>query len=269
MITSAHNPLIKQVRALERMRKRKQTGYTVLDGIRTLRHAVNNGWEVLNVLYTPAKMADSDWEVIKRCQKAGARLDEISLSLLERLSRRGGPLGVLAVINWQEKYTLGTLPLSKNPLILVAEAIEKPGNLGVLIRSASAAGAEAVILCDPLTAFHEPSCIYSSLGSVFVLPCVTTTTKDCIKWMGSLGITPVVTTPEGKVAHTEHDFAQPTAIIMGNEHSGVSDDFMKNGVLVRIEMHGPMDSLNVSVAGALFLFEAVRQRAATDTKHKP
>ncbi len=245
------------------MRERKQTGYTVLEGFRTLKHAVTNGWQVLNVLYVPTKMKEFDWELVNQCEKSGACLDEISISLLEKLSRREGPLGVLAIINWKEKYTLETLPLSKNPLILVAESIEKPGNLGVLIRSASASGAEAVVLCDSLTAFHEPSCIHSSLGSVFTLPCVTTTTKKCIGWMKRLGITPVVTTPKGKVTYTEQDFTKSTAIIMGNEHSGVSDNFMKNGVTVRIEMHGPMDSLNVSVAGALFLFEAVRQRTAT------
>ncbi len=232
----------------------------MLEGFRTLRHAVANGWQVSNVLYVPTKTKESDREVIDQCKKSGARLDEISISLLEKLSRREGPLGVLSIIKWKEKYTLETLPLSKSPLILVAESIEKPGNLGVLIRSASAAGAEAVILCDSLTAFHEPSCIHSSLGSVFTLPCVTTSTKKCIEWMKHLGITPVITTPEGKVMYTEQDFTKSTAIIMGNEHSGVSEAFMKNGVTVRIDMHGSMDSLNVSVAGALFLFEAVRQR---------
>lgn len=260
MITSIHNPLVKQVRLLSNMRKRKQTGYTVLEGYRTLKHAIVNGWQVFAVFYVAAKMTPADRELIRQCQSSGARLEEISEELLEKLSRREGPLGVLAIIHWRERYTLETLPLPKNPLILVAESIEKPGNLGVLIRSASAAGAHAVILCDPLTAFHDPSCIHSSLGSVFTIPCVTTTTEKCLAWMKSLGIVPVVTTPEGKVSYTKQDLTAPSAIVMGNEHSGASAEFMKNGVTVRIDMHGPMDSLNVSVAGALFLFEAVRQR---------
>jgi RNA methyltransferase, TrmH family len=262
MITSAHNTIIKEVRSLERMRERKNTGWTVLEGFRTLKHAYTNGWQVLNILYVPTKMKAEDWELVNKCKESGARLDEISEPILEKLSRREGPLGVIAIIDWQEKYTLETLPLSKNPFILVAESIEKPGNLGVLIRSASAAGAEAVVLCNSLTAFHEPSCIHSSLGSVFTLPCVTTTTKECLKWLKEKGIIPVVTTPDGKIVYTDHDFTKPSAIIMGNEHSGVSDEFMNNGVTVKIQMHGAMDSLNVSVAGALFLFEAVRQRAA-------
>jgi len=262
MLTSSRNPLIKQLRSLERMRERKQTGHTVLEGLRTLKHAIANGWQVLDVLYVPAKLEEVDLELINQCKKSGARIYEISESLLEKLSRRDGPLGVLAIINWKEKYTLETLQLSKKPLILVAEAIEKPGNLGVLIRSAAAAGAEAVILCNSLTTFHEPSCIHSSLGAVFTLPCVTTTTKECLAWMKDRGITPIVTTPEGKVAYTKQDLTKSIAIIMGNEHSGVSADFMNNGVTVRIDMHGPMDSLNASVAGALFLFEAVRQREA-------
>jgi TrmH family RNA methyltransferase len=260
MITSTHNPIIKQIRTLEKMRKRKQTGYTVLEGFRTLKHAIDNGWKVLDVLYVSTKMKEEDWKLVNKCKSAGARLEEISEMLLEKLSRREGPLGVIAVVEWREKYTLETLPLSKPPLILVAESIEKPGNLGVLIRSASAAGADAVILCNSLTAFHDPSCIHSSLGSVFTLPFVTTTTKKCLEWLKKCQITPVVTTPEGKVLYTEYDFTKPTALILGNEHSGVSQDFMKNGVTVRIDMHGPMDSLNVSVAGAIFLFEAVRQR---------
>lgn len=260
MITSIHNPLVKQIRALQNMRKRKQTGYTVLEGYRTLRHAIVNGWQILGVFFVSTKMTQSDRELIEKCRASGARLEEISEELLEKLSRREGPLGVLALINWREKYTLETLPLPKNPLILVAESIEKPGNLGVLIRSASAAGANAVILCNALTAFHDPSCIHSSLGSVFTLPCVTTTTRNCLEWMKKLGITPIVTTPEGSTSYTKQDLTGPTAIIMGNEHSGASKDLINNGVTVRIEMHGPMDSLNVSVAGALFLFEAVRQR---------
>lgn len=260
MITSIHNPLIKEIRSLQNMRQRKKTGQTVLEGFRTLKHALNNGWKILSVLYVSAKLSKEDQQIIAHCKASGARLEEITDDLMEKLSRREGPLGVIALIKWQEKYTLETLPLPSNPLILVAESIEKPGNLGVLIRSASAAGAHAVILCNSLTAFHDPSCIHSSLGSVFTLPCVTTTTTKCLEWLKKRGITPVVTTPDGKVVYTKQDFTKPTAIIMGNEHSGASDEFMTNGETVKIEMHGPMDSLNVSVAGALFLFEAVRQR---------
>lgn len=260
MITSIHNPLIKEIRLLQNMRQRKKTGETVLEGFRTLKHALNNGWKILNVLYVSTKLTAEDQKLIAQCKASGARLEEISDDLMEKLSRREGPLGVIALIKWQEKFTLETLPLPSNPLILIAESIEKPGNLGVLIRSASAAGAHAVILCNSLTAFHDPSCIHSSLGSVFTLPCVTTTTQKCLEWLKKRGITPVVTTPEGKIIYTKQDFTKPTAIIMGNEHSGASDEFMNTGETVKIEMHGPMDSLNVSVAGALFLFEAVRQR---------
>lgn len=260
MITSIHNPLIKEIRLLQNMRQRKKTGQTVLEGFRTLKHALNNGWKILSVLYVSTKLSKEDQQIIAHCKDSEARLEEISDDLMEKLSRREGPLGVLALIKWQEKYTLETLPLPSNPLILVAESIEKPGNLGVLIRSASASGAHAVILCNSLTAFHDPSCIHSSLGSVFTLPCVTTTTTKCLEWLKKRGITPVVTTPDGNAVYTKQDFTKPTAIIMGNEHSGASDEFMNNGETVKIEMHGPMDSLNVSVAGALFLFEAVRQR---------
>ena len=260
MITSNQNHIIKQFRALEHMKGRKETGRTILEGPRTLKHAYEKGWQVLNVLYASSKLKDSDWELINQCKKSGARVEEINISTLERLSSREGPLGALAIIKWQERYTLESLPLSKNPLLLIVEAAEKPGNLGVLIRTASAAGADGVILCDSLTAFHEPSCIHSSLGSVFTLPCITTTTKNCLEWLKRRGITPVVTTPKGKISYTEHDFTKPSAIIMGNEHSGVSADFMAGGETVRIDMHGSMDSLNVPVAGALFLFEAVKQR---------
>lgn len=261
MITSSQNPLVKKIKALEKMRERKKTGYTVLEGFRTLKHALDNGWQVLEVLYVPAKMTGSDWNLINKCKTKGARVEEISETLLEKLSKREGPLGVIAVIKWEEKYTLETLKLPKNPLLLVAESIEKPGNLGVLVRSASAAGADGVILCNSLTAFHDPSCVHSSLGSVFTLPCVTTSTKECLTWLKRQKITPVITTPYGTTRYTEYDFTKPTAIVMGNEHSGASDMFMKSGVTVRIDMHGPMDSLNVSVAGAIFLFEAVRQRS--------
>lgn len=264
MITSIHNPIIKQFRALERMRERKKTGLTVLEGFRTLNHAIKNGWKILNILYVPQKMSEADLKTLSEARKLGAYVDEISLSLLEKLSSREGPLGVLAIIEWGEKYTLDTLPLSKSPMILVAESIEKPGNLGVLIRSASAAGADAVVLCASLTSFHEPSCIHSSLGAVFTLPCVTTTTRECLEWLNKNNITPITTTPEGKTSYTSVDFTKPVAIIMGNEHGGVSREFMEKGITAKINMHGSMDSLNVSVAAALFLFEAVRQRALSN-----
>ena len=260
MITSIQNPLIKQYRSLEKMRSRKNTGLTILEGPRTLKHAYENDWEISSVLYVPSKIKKSEKELIDKCRNSGVWVEEISIPLLQKLSRREGPLGVLSIIKWHEKYTLESLPLSKNPLILVAESIEKPGNLGVLIRSASASGAEAVILCDPLTTFHEPSCIHSSLGSVFTLPCVTTSTKNCLDWMKKMKITPVITTPEGKLSYTKYDFTKPSAIVMGNEHNGVSNEFLTNGVTAKIDMHGKMDSLNVSVAGAIFLFEALRQR---------
>lgn len=261
MITSTHNPLIKQFRSLDRMRERKKTGYTTLEGARTLRHAFENDWQIEHVFYVVDMLKPHEFSLIEELRRSGIHVEEIGRALMEKLSQRKGPLGMVAIIKWEERFTLNTLLLSENPLLLIAESIEKPGNLGVLIRSASAAGADAVVLCNSLTTFHEPSCIHSSLGSVFTLPCITTTTGVCLEWLKYKGIIPVVTTPQGEISYTDNDFTKPTAIIMGNEHGGVSKEFMEGGKTVKIIMHGAMDSLNVSVSAALFLFEAVRQRS--------
>ncbi len=261
MITSIHNPLVKQVRLLlQNARKRKQTRCTVLEGFLTLRHIFANGGEILSVLYAPSKTTISDSELIDQCRQSRVRVEETSEEILDKLSKREGSLGCVAIVQWVERYTLETVPLPTNPLILVAESIEKPGSLGVLVRTSAAAGVDAVILCDPRTVFYDPACVHSSLGSVFAIACITTSTRICREWMEKRGITPVITSPKGKVLYTKQDLTRPCALVVGNEHAGVSRDLGKGGVTVRIDMHGPMDSLNVTVAGALFLFEAVRQR---------
>jgi TrmH family RNA methyltransferase len=261
MITSVQNPIIKQFRALERSRERRKSGLTVVEGGLNLAHALNNGWQVQEVLYSSSGISSEDRDVLDRCWDLGIRVEEVSSSLLGRLSKREGPLGIVFSLKWQEKHTLDSLKLPSPSLVLVAESIEKPGNLGVLVRCAAAAGAHAVILCNPLTTFQDPSCIHASLGAVFSIPLVTTHTEECAKWLLDHSLQIVATTPSGKSLYSGVDMRVPTAIVMGNEHTGVSDKFLQAGTAVSIPMDSSMHSLNVSVAAAVFLFEAVRQRS--------
>jgi RNA methyltransferase, TrmH family len=189
--------------------------------------------------------------------------------VLGHLSIREGPLGCVATVHTARRYELDTLKLSRSPLLVIAEGIEKPGNLVVLIRSASAAGADAFITVDSQTDVFEPGCVHASLGSVFTTQVVQTTSGACTAWLATQGIEVLSTTPAGRHAYFEQDMTGPVAIAVGNEHRGLSDQWLETGTPVRIDMVGPMNSLNASVAGAVLMFEAVRQRTVASAARGP
>ncbi|MEM9159580.1 MAG: RNA methyltransferase [Verrucomicrobiota bacterium] len=153
------------------------------------------------------------------------------------------------------------MKLSKPPFLLVVEAIEKPGNLGTILRSADAAGVDAVICCDSVTDLFNPNAIRSSTGVVFSIPTVMASTQDVIEWLNSNRIQTVATTPHADHFYTDHDLTGPLAIVMGSEQFGLSETWLAHcEYKVRIPMAGQADSLNVAMATLITLFEAVRQR---------
>lgn len=260
VVASTRNDRVKRVATLRKPRERRRQGLTVIEGFQMLELAVAGGWTPDEIFATPGRMAAEDFDVLEAGIRAGGRYVEVTADVLTHLSKRDGPLGCVATIRIENRYNLRNVPLSRTPLVVVTEAIEKPGNLGVISRSASAAGADALIVADGRTDIFDPGCVHASLGSVFDLPNVTTTSAECLAWLRENGMSVLATTPHAELSYYEQDMTGPVAVVIGNEHFGLSREWLDASIPVRIDMVGPMNSLNASVTSAVVLFEAVRQR---------
>ena len=191
---------------------------------------------------------------------SGAVVNQVSPEVYERIAYRGTTEGIVAVIR-ERKISLDDLLLRENPLIVVLESVEKPGNLGAVLRSADAAGVDAVIICDPLTDLYNPNLIRSSIGAIFTVPCVACGSQECIHFLKRHNITILTAQLQDSHLYYEVDMRKPTAIVMGTESTGLTDIWRQAAdAHIRIPMLGRLDSLNVSVSAAILLFEAVRQR---------
>ena len=185
---------------------------------------------------------------------------ELPQQVYEKVAYREKTEGMIAIVE-AKMPTLQQLSLSGKPLIIVIERVEKPGNIGAILRSADAAGADAVIVCDPLTDLYNPNIVRSSIGAVFTVPCLTSTSEECIAFLKAHGIQILTAQLQDSEPYYATDMRKPTAIVMGTEDKGLSQLWrMAADRHIRIPMLGQLDSLNVSVSTAILLFEAVRQR---------
>ncbi|MBQ2229402.1 MAG: RNA methyltransferase, partial [Bacteroidales bacterium] len=193
-------------------------------------------------------------------QVPGYRIIEVSREVYDKVAYRGGTEGVIAEMKARERR-LEDLDLPRNPLIMVLEAVEKPGNLGAVLRSADAAGADAVIICDPLTDLYNPNLIRASIGAVFTVPVAVCTSSEAIAWLKSRGIRILTAQLQDSSLYYDCDMRCGTALVMGTESTGLTAQWREAAdAHIRIPMLGELDSLNVSVSAAILLFEAVRQR---------
>ncbi|HEY6739012.1 MAG TPA: RNA methyltransferase [Actinopolymorphaceae bacterium] len=264
VITSKLNPLVKDFLALRRSaRRRRIEQLSLVEGFKILKLALDAGSTPAVVLYSTAKMTDEEYLLLERARRQGATVREVTEPVLTKVSAREGPLGCVASVRVAETDLSG-LKLSPNPLLVVMEGLEKPGNLGSLARTASAGGADALITADSQTDIYSPATIHASLGSVFDLPVVRCSTQECIPWLQSRGIEIVATTPGAKSAYYELDLSGPVALAIGNEHRGLSPAWLEAGTHALIPMTGSMNSLNATIAGGIVLFEALRQRAVAE-----
>jgi TrmH family RNA methyltransferase len=212
---------------------------------------------VCPVLIDPATFAQ---ERQTASQAMADEIIEVSQPVFAKMSYRKNPDGWLAVLP-VERRGLADLPAAERPLYLVAEAIEKPGNLGALLRSADAAGATGVIVCDPTTDLHNPNVVRSSRGALFTVPVAEAVAADVFAWLRARGIPIVAATPQASQLYSDADLTGPVAIAVGTEHEGLSVSWLEQAsVQVRIPMEGQVNSLNVATAATLLLYEAVRQR---------
>ena len=261
-ISSIHNPKIKLLTALQqKSSERKSQGLFVVEGKRELMHCLKAGYTVDSVFWCPAVLGlGENVDIISRLPSTVKKF-EVSPEVYDKIAYRESTEGVIAEVVTREK-SLEDLHLKDNPLIIVLESVEKPGNLGAVLRSADAAGADALIVCDPLTDLYNPNLIRSSIGAVFTVPCVTCTSEQCIDFLKDRGIQILTAQLQDSHLYYKYDMTRGTAIIMGTESTGLSNRWREAAdAHIRIPMLGQMDSLNVSISAAILLFEAVRQRS--------
>ena len=257
-ISSLQNTKVKQLVALQqKSSERRKQGVFVVEGIRELQHCLNAGYTINSIFFCPEL---TDTGALSSLLSESIASYEVSSEVYEKIAYRGSTEGVIAIVQ-SKQLALKDLHLSKQPLLIVLESVEKPGNLGAILRSADAAGADAVIICDPLTDLYNPNLIRSSIGAIFSVPCIACSSDDCINFLKQNNINILTAQLQDSKLYYDTDMTCGTAIIMGTESTGLTDVWRKAAdAHIRIPMLGQLDSLNASVSAAILLFEAVRQR---------
>jgi len=259
MITSSNNPKIKQLRLLmEKSRLRRETGLFVVEGVRELEIALKSGFAIKELYMCPDIFRDKEKEPWFREKTRMA--EEIDSVLYGKLAYRGTTEGVLAVM-YAKDIKPANVRLQDPALVIVLESVEKPGNLGAILRTADASGTGAVLICDPLTDLYNPNTIRASLGCVFSVPTLPSSSEEAYQWLTGRGIQVVAATCQATAWYNECDYTKPTALVLGSESNGLSPFWReKANHQIKIPMKGIIDSLNVSSATAILCFEALRQR---------
>lgn len=259
-ITSPANPRIKQLVALRRRRGRDQLAVTLVEGQAEIGLALAAGVRPQALYYCPDLNSADAGSVIAAAGERGAELVLVPRPVFEKISYREGPDGLLAVVP-AVAGDLERLEVSASPLILACAGLEKPGNLGAILRTAEAAGVEAVIAADPVTDWGNPNVVRASKGTVFSVPVASGTTEQVLDWISGRGLRIVAATPDASRLVTETDLTGPVVIAVGAEQAGLPARWLDRAdVRIRIPMFGRADSLNVSTSAAIITYEAVRQR---------
>jgi len=262
-VTSTTNPRVKAAVRLRDRGEREATGLTIVDGPRELLRVLDHGIAIAEAFVCNELIRTAEAEAaVRRLQIAGVTMIQASPQVMAKVSFGDRSDGVVAVIHTPETG-LDRLAPPLLPLIVVVESIEKPGNLGAILRTADGAGADAVIAADPLTDLFNPNSIRASLGTIFSLPVASATTAATLDWLEANDIRPIAARVDAPILYTEVDLRGPIAIVLGSEADGLSEAWDESRVdPVAIPMLGAADSLNVSVAAAVLLYEARRQRSS-------
>jgi RNA methyltransferase, TrmH family len=272
-ITSRQNPKIKHAISLHKSTVRKNEGLFLIEGVREIRLAMLAGYRFQTVYVCPELIPESrlgihdenstedpGFSELINLLAGHAPVIETTRDLFSKMVYREGSEGLIVVAH-QRVSLLENLDTGVDPLILVAESVEKPGNLGAILRTADAAGVDAVLVCDGFTDIYNPNVVRSSLGSLFTLKVVCCTSKEAASWLQSKQIKIFTTALTASVPYHHADFRGPSAIVSGAESTGVSSIWQKNSdANIIIPMFGSVDSMNVSVATSIVLYEALRQR---------
>ena len=265
IITSVQNARIKHVVALQQKSSlRREEGLFVVEGQREIEHCIACGYEILEVFTVDGLQFTDDYPATR-----------VSPQVYEKMAYRGSTEGIIAVAKCKDhsissvnrklsarpEGALSSERTVNNPLVIVLESVEKPGNLGAILRTAEAAGVDAVIICDPLTDLYNPNLIRASIGGVFSVPVAVCNSKECIAFLKEHKIRILTAQLQDSYDYYDYDMQGATAIVMGTESTGLTDQWREAAdAHIRIPMLGRLDSLNVSVSAAILMYEAVRQR---------
>lgn len=266
-LSSLQNPRIKQLVKLRDRSERDKTGHFLIEGYRELLRAVDANHVVEELFICPALfLGSNENSLVARIVKKGAVLYTCEEAVFRKISYRDRPDGLIALAP-QTHLNLSTLDdLLRNkpvPFLVIAEAIEKPGNLGTILRSSDAVGLDSLIVCDRCTDIHNPNVVRASVGTLFTVPVVEAKGEETLQWLKAKQIAIVAATPSAHHEFTDVDLSGPVAIAVGTEQLGLSERWMKQSdIQVRIPMYGIADSLNVAMATTLLLYEVLRQRRA-------
>jgi TrmH family RNA methyltransferase len=265
VISSIQNPKVKRLVALQqKSAERRKERMFVVEGMRELCHCVEAGFQIDTLFFCPSLFTEGTTIENLLPHPTNTRCFEVTPEVYAKIAYRGTTEGVVAEV--KEKHrSLASLKLKDNPLVIVLESVEKPGNLGAVLRSADAAAADAVIVCDPLTDLFNPNLIRSSIGAIFTVPTIACTSAECISFLKENHIRILTAQLQDSQLYYHTDMCAATAIVMGTESTGLTQQWRSAAdAHIRIPMLGQLDSLNVSVSAAILLFEAVRQRKESE-----
>ena len=255
-ITSFQNVMIKQAQALREARERRAEGMTIIDGAREIRRAFEAGLIFEKVFYVKGQQD----VLLKQLSAKNIELIEVSDKVMEKLAYGERHESIVALAK-TPMVALKDLKLSVQPLVVVLESLEKPGNLGAILRTCDGVGVEAVLVCDPKTDVYNPNVIRSSTGVIFSIPVVCASASEVSSFFKSKKIKICASTPAAQKSYTQADFKGAWALVLGSEDQGLSDFWLRQAdMTVKIPMNGLADSLNVSISAAIILYEALRQR---------
>ena len=256
-ITSKDNSRIKAILGLYKSKQRNLNNLMIIEGIREIKRAINANWPIEEFYFSEEFLNNKILDIIK---ESNIPLIECTKDIFSKISYQNNPDGLLA-ISKIKKFGFNDIKINKKLLIIVAEGIEKPGNLGSILRTADGAGVNALIIVNNRTDITNPNIIRSSVGSIFNVPIIETNFLDLNEWLRDNKIKSVITSPKAKDIYSNYNFNGPTAIFVGSESKGLSNEIINSTKdKIFIPMHGINDSLNVSVSIGIIIYEALRQR---------
>ncbi len=259
-ITSPSNPAIKAACRLHKKRERDSTGLTIVEGIQEIWRALEAGVIFRDLYYCPYLTGTPGENELLVYLENRLELTPVSKRAFSKMAYRKSSGGIIAIVE-KPSSALNDIPLPPDPLYFITDSIEKPGNIGAILRSADGAGVSAVLASNERTDLFNPNVIRSSMGTVFSVPCAAASPSDTMSWLRKSGAGIIITAPEGDMIYTEADLTGPSAVVIGNESRGASSFWTdRSDVMIRIPMMGKADSLNASVSASLIAYEALRQR---------
>jgi TrmH family RNA methyltransferase len=262
MITSLHNPRVKAAVRLRDRRQREKQRRIRIDGARELLRAVRAGVPLAEVFVCePLCQGDDARRVLAELGATGAETLHVTEAVFDKLAFGDRAEGVVGIAP-MPAAGLSRLALPGEPLVAVLEGVEKPGNVGAVVRSADGAGVSALVVADGGTDLYNPNAIRASLGTIFTVPVCAATARETLDWLREQGLAVYAARVDGSIPYTEADFRRPAAIVLGSEAEGLTDLWKAGGVTgIRLPMRGQADSLNVAAAAAVLFYEALRQRS--------